>query len=120
MDGGAVGGHAWACVRSPLRLTKADVGFHIGCVCTSPSNAASKVVGFFPKEVVGIDTSMVTPGIVLIPHAHHKYCDRRVRVRALLPCCVAGGGWVGAWVGGWWFARYLRAQSKFQQLVGLH
>ncbi len=41
-------------------------------------------MGFMGKRVVGINPHVVTAGIVLTPHVHHKYCDRRVRVRATL------------------------------------
>ena len=74
-----------ACVRPPSEprqytLTDADVGCIVGCICRVPKPGGDARLALTAHPVQRVDPSVVSVGLRLVPHTHHKYCDRRVRV----------------------------------------
>ena len=65
-------------------LTAAEVGKHVGVIARSAlGKSGSLAVSSAP--VVSVDTSVTAARVLLVPHEHNRYCDRRVRV------CTAPG-----------------------------
>lgn len=72
------------------RCTSADIGWCVGAVCFPPTVTLQQlqaapltsphIIGVHTRTVTGIDTSVLSVGVQLIPHSHHKYCARRERV----------------------------------------
>jgi hypothetical protein len=90
---------------SGFRLTAADVGFCIGCLCQSPNDGTlvrgafswlaapfsslvfgavnlfvQRVFGVNKRPVLAVDPSVVSCAARIEPHVHSRYCDRRVRL----------------------------------------
>ncbi len=63
-------------------VTARDVGMCIGCLCLTATETGKRAVGYLHRPIRAVDPSKVSTAIQLVPHQHHKYCDRRVRVSA--------------------------------------
>jgi PH domain len=72
---------------SSYTVTEADVGFRLGCIVRPVSNLASRwsLMGVKVRNSATSASNEAWVHVSVLPHEHHKYCDRRVRV------CTAGG-----------------------------
>jgi hypothetical protein len=66
------------------RVTDKDLGCRVGC-SAQPATGDLFVNGMTRVAVAAVDLAVPAARITLLPHKHHKYCDRRVRV------CTAEG-----------------------------
>ena len=60
-------------------LTAAEVGKHVGVIARSALGKSGSLA-VSSSAVVSVDDSVTAARVLLVPHEHNRYCDRRVRV----------------------------------------
>ncbi len=65
-------------------LSAAEVGKHVGVIARSALGKSGSIA-VSSAPVVAVADDVITARVLLVPHEHNRYCDRRVRV------CTAPG-----------------------------